>query len=135
MQFLIAFKIRDSHLCCYRQYSNKYYKHWEAGVYKCVVCGVDQFSSKTKYNSGSGWPSFFDVIDKANISSRKDASGGESVIPSSPSHCLFTSRRKLAENHRRPKSYQNRDILQGVRESPRARLRGRPQADRTQILY
>merc|ERR1711988_1017778 len=53
----------------------EYYKHWEAGIYNCVVCGVSQFSSKTKYDSGSGWPSFFDVIDKANISSRKDASG------------------------------------------------------------
>jgi len=58
-----------------KQYSNKYYKHWEQGVYKCVVCGIDQFASQTKYDSGSGWPSFFDVIDKANISSRKDASG------------------------------------------------------------
>jgi len=58
-----------------RQYSNVYYKHWERGVYKCVVCGVDQFSSKTKYDSGSGWPSFFDVIDKKNIRKRQDASG------------------------------------------------------------
>lgn len=58
-----------------KQYSNVYYKHWERGVYKCVVCGLDQFSSKTKYDSGSGWPSFFDVIDKQNIRKRQDASG------------------------------------------------------------
>lgn len=64
----------------FRQYSNVYYKHWERGVYKCVVCGVDQFSSKTKYDSGSGWPSFFDVIDKKNIRKRQDASGGEVTL-------------------------------------------------------
>jgi len=58
-----------------RQFSNVYYKHWERGVYKCVVCGIDQFSSKTKYDSGSGWPSFFDVIEKQNIRKRQDASG------------------------------------------------------------
>jgi len=62
-----------------RQFSNKYYKHREAGVYKCIVCGIDQFSSTTKYDSGSGWPSFYDVIDKANIRCRKDASGGSAV--------------------------------------------------------
>jgi len=58
-----------------KQYSNKYYKHWEAGVYRCVVCGQDQFTSQTKYDSGSGWPSFYDVISKEKIRQRKDASG------------------------------------------------------------
>lgn len=58
-----------------RQYSNVYYKHWEKGIYKCVVCGVDQFASNCKYDSGSGWPSFYDVINKQNIRNRKDASG------------------------------------------------------------
>ena len=67
----------DNVLLFVRQYSNVYYKHWEKGTYKCVVCGIDQFSSKTKYDSGSGWPSFYDVINKENIRNRKDASGGE----------------------------------------------------------
>eukprot|EP00092_Neocalanus_flemingeri_P045301 GFUD01050544.1.p1 GENE.GFUD01050544.1~~GFUD01050544.1.p1 ORF type:complete len:194 (+),score=35.71 GFUD01050544.1:254-835(+) len=58
-----------------KQFSNQYYKHREAGVYRCIVCGIDQFSSQTKYNSGSGWPSFYDVMDKQNIRCRKDASG------------------------------------------------------------
>jgi len=58
-----------------KQFSNKYYKHREAGLYKCIVCGIDVFSSKTKYDSGSGWPSFYDVIEKQNIRTRKDASG------------------------------------------------------------
>eukprot|EP00091_Calanus_sinicus_P004789 TRINITY_DN1512_c0_g1_i6.p1 TRINITY_DN1512_c0_g1~~TRINITY_DN1512_c0_g1_i6.p1 ORF type:complete len:227 (-),score=47.47 TRINITY_DN1512_c0_g1_i6:257-853(-) len=57
-----------------KQFSNKYYKHREAGVYKCIICGIDQFTSQTKYDSGSGWPSFYDVVDKQNIRCRKDAS-------------------------------------------------------------
>ena len=63
-------------LSCSRQFSNKYYKHREKGVYTCVVCSVHHFSSATKYDSGSGWPSFFDIIDKKKIRLRKDASGG-----------------------------------------------------------
>jgi len=58
-----------------KQFSNKYYKHREAGVYKCIVCSIVHFSSTTKYDSGSGWPSFYDVIEKQNIRTRKDASG------------------------------------------------------------
>jgi len=58
-----------------RQFSNKYYKHREVGVYTCVVCEVDHFSSSTKYDSGSGWPSFYDIVDRNNIRLRKDASG------------------------------------------------------------
>jgi len=58
-----------------KQFSNKYYKHREKGTYSCVVCSVSHFSSATKYDSGSGWPSFFDIIDKKKIRLRKDASG------------------------------------------------------------
>lgn len=58
-----------------RQFSNMYYKHREKGVYTCIVCSKDHFSSAAKYDSGSGWPSFFDVIDKSNIRCKKDASG------------------------------------------------------------
>merc|ERR1711983_157897 len=57
-----------------KQFSNKHYKHRETGMYNCIVCGIEQFSSKTKYDSGSGWPSFYDVIDKQMIRCRKDAS-------------------------------------------------------------
>ena len=59
----------------FRQFSNKYYKHREKGVYTCIVCRIPHFSSSTKYDSGSGWPSFFDIVDKINIRLRKDASG------------------------------------------------------------
>ena len=83
----------------FRQYSNVYYKHWERGVYKCVVCGVDQFSSKTKYDSGSGWPSFFDVIDKKNIRKRQDASGGELPVLIT-SYSLSTRERMIFQKNK-----------------------------------
>jgi len=57
-----------------KQFTNEFYKHNSPGMYSCVVCGIDQFSSRTKYNSGSGWPSFWDVVDKTNIRCRSDAS-------------------------------------------------------------
>ncbi|XP_076030683.1 uncharacterized protein LOC143018950 [Oratosquilla oratoria] len=57
-----------------RPYSNKYYKHWERGVYSCVVCGEKLFTSQTKYDSGSGWPAFFDIIDPNKVHLKQDLS-------------------------------------------------------------
>jgi len=57
-----------------RPYSNKYYKHWEDGIYRCVVCETDLFESDTKYDSGSGWPSFYDIVDESKITKRSDTS-------------------------------------------------------------
>jgi peptide-methionine (R)-S-oxide reductase len=48
-------------------FSGKYYKHKEPGTYICVACGQELFSSQTKFESGSGWPSFFDVIKSENV--------------------------------------------------------------------
>jgi len=58
-----------------RPYSNKFYKHREKGTYNCKVCGRVLFLSKTKYEAGTGWPSFYDVIDKEAVVYRPDASG------------------------------------------------------------
>ena len=65
-----------------KPFSNEYYKHREKGVYGCKICGVDLFLSKTKYESGSGWPAFYDVIDKNKINTRPDASavGGNLLL-------------------------------------------------------
>ena len=73
---LVYMKICPNPFSSPRQFSNKYYKHREKGVYTCVVCSIQHFSSASKYDSGSGWPSFFDIIDKKKIRLRKDASGG-----------------------------------------------------------
>jgi peptide methionine sulfoxide reductase MsrB len=61
-----------------RAFTNKFYKHYDSGVYTCLVCSEDLFNSETKYESGSGWPSFYDVVAKDKISTRADASGSKS---------------------------------------------------------
>lgn len=55
-------------------YTGKYDKHFEEGVYRCVACGNDLFKSTTKYNSGCGWPSFWEPISKHNLKYKEDNS-------------------------------------------------------------
>ena len=49
-------------------FSGKYDGEKTPGVYNCIVCGEALFSSKTKYDSGSGWPSFWEPINQENQS-------------------------------------------------------------------
>ena len=48
----------------------------ETGIFHCICCNAALFSSKTKYDSGSGWPSFWEPIDKSSIKEIKDLSHG-----------------------------------------------------------
>ena len=57
-------------------FSGKYYKHKEKGTYICVACGQDLFSSQTKFESGTGWPSFYDVLKSSNVTLKEDLSFG-----------------------------------------------------------
>ena len=57
-------------------FSGQYDGEKTPGVYICVVCGAPLFSSKTKYDSGSGWPSFWEPIKQENIGSEVDHSAG-----------------------------------------------------------
>jgi peptide-methionine (R)-S-oxide reductase len=50
-----------------RAFSGAYWNNHEKGVYKCVCCGTDLFTSDTKYDSGTGWPSFTKPIAKENV--------------------------------------------------------------------
>ncbi|MFO8231128.1 MAG: peptide-methionine (R)-S-oxide reductase MsrB [Longimonas sp.] len=57
-------------------FTGEYWNHDGDGVYRCVCCGATLFDSSTKYKSGSGWPSFWDVIDEGRVELREDRSLG-----------------------------------------------------------
>jgi peptide-methionine (R)-S-oxide reductase len=57
-------------------FTGKYYNHKEDGTYVCAGCGAELFSSDTKYDSGSGWPSFYAAVDKEAIKEELDTSYG-----------------------------------------------------------
>lgn len=57
-------------------FTGKYYNHKEDGTYTCAACGANLFESNTKYESGSGWPSFYAAIDKKAIKEITDTSYG-----------------------------------------------------------
>jgi peptide-methionine (R)-S-oxide reductase len=57
-----------------RPFTGEYWDSHEAGVYDCVVCGSPLFSSETKFDSGTGWPSFWQPIKKESIKEVSDHS-------------------------------------------------------------
>ncbi len=58
-----------------RAFSGKYWKTTgEEGIYRCICCGQDLFDSKTKFDSGTGWPSFYEPIAAENIGTHEDRS-------------------------------------------------------------
>ena len=57
-----------------RAFTGKYWDHKESGSYLCTCCGNPLFSSETKFDSGTGWPSFYDVMSKENVSLNDDGS-------------------------------------------------------------
>jgi len=62
----------DTELAC----SGKYWQEHRAGTYRCAACGYDLFDSKTKFDSGTGWPSFWSPIAASRLEIVKDASLG-----------------------------------------------------------
>lgn len=59
-----------------RAFTGRYWDHHEAGIYRCVCCGTALFASDTKFDSGCGWPSYFEAIDPAKVIERRDTSHG-----------------------------------------------------------
>lgn len=55
-----------------RAFSGRYWNTKTPGVYKCVACGLPLFSSETKYDSGTGWPSFFAPIEARAVTFKED---------------------------------------------------------------
>lgn len=59
-----------------RAFTGKYYHNAQAGTYACVCCGEPLFTSETKYDSGSGWPSFYAPEQAEAIGEQVDAAHG-----------------------------------------------------------
>lgn len=57
-----------------RAFTGKYWDHHEKGVYRCVACGNDLFRSETKFESGTGWPSFYEPVAMENVRTETDTS-------------------------------------------------------------
>jgi peptide-methionine (R)-S-oxide reductase len=57
-----------------RPFSGEYNDNKEEGIYRCVACDAPLFSSETKYDSGSGWPSFWAPLDENNVETEEDRS-------------------------------------------------------------
>jgi peptide-methionine (R)-S-oxide reductase len=55
-----------------RAFTGKHYKTKDPGVYACVCCGQELFGAETKYESGTGWPSFSAPIAKESVETRED---------------------------------------------------------------
>lgn len=59
-----------------RPFTGEYYYSKGQGKYQCVCCGNDLFDSDTKYESGSGWPSFWAPVSEENVETERDTSHG-----------------------------------------------------------
>ncbi|MDF1553402.1 MAG: peptide-methionine (R)-S-oxide reductase MsrB [Deferrisomatales bacterium] len=59
-----------------RAYTGRYADHHEHGVYRCVGCGTDLFHSDTKFESGTGWPSFYRPVAEGNVGTHVDRAWG-----------------------------------------------------------
>jgi peptide-methionine (R)-S-oxide reductase len=70
-----------------RAFTGKYWKTKEPGTYHCVGCGIPLFTSEAKFDSGTGWPSFWAPIDPANVEEQTDQSHGMTRVEARCAHC------------------------------------------------
>jgi peptide-methionine (R)-S-oxide reductase len=59
-----------------RPFTGKYWNSHEKGLYRCAVCGAELFSSDTKFDSGTGWPSFTEPANREHVELEEDVSYG-----------------------------------------------------------
>jgi peptide-methionine (R)-S-oxide reductase len=68
-------------------FTGEYWNNHEKGTYRCVVCGSELFSSDTKFDSGTGWPSFWEPISRESVKEEKDYSFGMKRVEVECSRC------------------------------------------------
>lgn len=59
-----------------RAFTGEYWDNHEEGIYRCAGCGLELFESSTKFDSGSGWPSFYQAAKEGNVETETDTSHG-----------------------------------------------------------
>ena len=59
-----------------RAFTGSYWNNHEQGIYHCAACGLELFNSETKFDSGTGWPSFFAPISETNVTDETDNTHG-----------------------------------------------------------
>ena len=57
-----------------RAFTGAYWNHHEPGIYKCVGCDLPLFSSEHKFDSGTGWPSYWQPVEDAHVKTEEDSS-------------------------------------------------------------
>jgi len=70
-----------------RAFTGKYWNHKGVGIYRCACCDSDLFTSDTKYDSGSGWPSFWQPINGECVAEQTDTSHGMVRVEAVCSRC------------------------------------------------
>jgi peptide-methionine (R)-S-oxide reductase len=70
-----------------RPFTGKLLHNKADGIYACVACGMPLFSSTTKFESGSGWPSFWDVVQTGSVELIQDSSHGMQRVEAVCSRC------------------------------------------------
>jgi peptide-methionine (R)-S-oxide reductase len=70
-----------------RAFTGELWDNHEDGIYRCVVCSAPLFDSGTKFESGTGWPSFYDVIENDRVATVEDRSFGMRRIEAKCANC------------------------------------------------
>lgn len=70
-----------------RAFTGQYWDNHEQGIYHCVCCGNELFSSETKFDSGTGWPSFWAPVAEESVESEEDTSYGMRRTEALCRHC------------------------------------------------
>jgi len=68
-------------------FTGEYHDQHEKGIYRCVCCGAELFSSENKFDSGTGWPSYWAPLDEQNVRTESDSSFGMRRVEALCSQC------------------------------------------------